>query len=371
MSAIRRHLLLLGAGHAHLAVLQAFARRPVAGVALTLVTPDRSTVYSGMIPGWLAGDYTLDDCRIPIELLAEKAGARLLLRRAQAWDADARRVVVSDGTALTYDMISVDTGSESAWSALPVGSCRWFPVRPIARFAEQWTSYEASSAARAASVVVVGGGAAGIELALSIRSRRTRRGDSGHVTLISRPSGVLPGHVRGAAALARQALREAGIWMLEGTARPVPGGVALEEGGFVRADAALLATGAQAPRWIEPAGVALSSDGFIQVHATHQSVSHPEVFAAGDVCARDTVGWSRSGVHAVHAGPVLATNLRNALLDQPLTAYRPRRRPLALLASGSQDAIVSWGSLATRGHWAWRWKRWIDRRFVRRFAEAA
>lgn len=371
MNQKRRHLVLLGAGHAHLAVLQALARQPIDGVDLTLVTPDQSTVYSGMIPGWLAGDYTLDACRIPVVPLAERAGARLLLQRAVSWDADARRVVLSDGTRLAYDLISLDIGSESAWSELPSGPCVWFPVRPIARFVEQWAAYDASPDARSAEIVVVGGGAAGIELALAIRARRERRADPGGVTMVSRPTGVLPRHVRDAAQLARRALVEAGVWVVEGSARPVSDGLVLDGGGAVRADAVLLATGAQAPRWIRLAGVAVSADGFVRVRATHQSVSHPEVFAAGDICARDEIGWARSGVHAVHAGPVLAANLRATLLGRSLKEYRPRRRPLALLSSGSQDAIVSWGPLVTRGRWAWQWKRWIDERFVRRYAEAA
>jgi pyridine nucleotide-disulfide oxidoreductase family protein len=371
MSPTRRHLVLLGAGHAHLAVLQAFARHPVEGVDLTLVTPDRSTVYSGMIPGWLAGNYTLDQCRIPVEHLAERSGARLRLQRAVSWDANERSLVISDGTLLTYDMISLDIGSESTWSALPSGPCQWYPVRPIARFAEHWAAYDATPTARSAAVVVVGGGAAGIELALSIRARRLRRGDTGGVTLVTRPAAVLQGHGRDAAGAARHALREAGVWVVKGTAKPAPDGVLLEEGGFIRADAVLLATGARSPQWIRPAGVALSADGFIQVRATHQSTSHADVFAAGDICARDDEGWARSGVHAVHAGPVLAENLQRVLRGQPMAEYRPRRHPLALLASGSEDAIVSWGWLVARGRWAWRWKRWIDERFVRRYAEAA
>jgi NADH dehydrogenase FAD-containing subunit len=72
-------------------------------------------------------------------------------------------------------------------------------------------------------------------------------------------------------------------------------------------------------------------------------------------------------VHAVRAGPVLARNLMAVLSGRPLTTYTPRRRSLYLLACGDRYAIVSWGKVSLEGRWAWRWKDWIDRRFIERF----
>jgi NADH dehydrogenase FAD-containing subunit len=101
------------------------------------------------------------------------------------------------------------------------------------------------------------------------------------------------------------------------------------------------------------------------VDSCHRSVSHSDVFAAGDVCSREDPRFARSGVHAVRAGPVLAANLVVALMGGHLRQYRPRRRSLYLLACGPRNAIVSWGKLSASGKWAWRWKDRIDRGFVR------
>ena len=49
-----KQLVLVGAGHAHAQILNAWRRDPVSGVALTLVSPDAVAPYSGMVPGWLA-----------------------------------------------------------------------------------------------------------------------------------------------------------------------------------------------------------------------------------------------------------------------------------------------------------------------------
>jgi hypothetical protein len=76
-------------------------------------------------------------------------------------------------------------------------------------------------------------------------------------------------------------------------------------------------------------------------------------------------------------GPVLVHNLRAALGDDQeggaedrALPYRPQRRYLALLATADGSAIAAWGSLSARGHWLWRWKDRIDRRFVQRFRVA-
>lgn len=56
-----------------------------------------------------------------------------------------------------------------------------------------------------------------------------------------------------------------------------------------------------------------------------------------------------------------------ALTGEPLRSYRPQRRTLYLVATGSRRAIVSWCGIAAEGAWAWRWKDSINRCFMRRY----
>ena len=46
-------LVLVGGGHAQIAVLKAFAMKPVPGLRLTIVTSSSRTPYSGMLPGYV------------------------------------------------------------------------------------------------------------------------------------------------------------------------------------------------------------------------------------------------------------------------------------------------------------------------------
>ena len=67
-----KHLLLLGAGHAHVQVLKRYAelvRHGALPPKITLVTPHPRQLYSGMVPGFVAGHYALEQCVIALEPL--------------------------------------------------------------------------------------------------------------------------------------------------------------------------------------------------------------------------------------------------------------------------------------------------------------
>lgn len=129
----------------------------------------------------------------------------------------------------------------------------------------------------------------------------------------------------------------------------------------------VLATGPHAPGLLRSSGLPLDEEGYLNVDTSLRSTGSKAVFAAGD-CARfpnDVV--VRSGVYAVRQGPILAHNLRAALMGGSSEEFRPPRRALYLIATGTRHAVATWGRWSWEGAWVWRWKQHIDRRFVRRF----
>ena len=122
------------------------------------------------------------------------------------------------------------------------------------------------------------------------------------------------------------------------------------------------ATLAAAAYWPRSSGLECDERGFVAVHRTLQSRSHPEVFAAGDCAALDA---PKSGVYALRAGETLARSFANLVRGEPPADFVPQARALLLLSCGGKRAIAHWGPWAAQGAWAWQWKNWIDRRWLR------
>lgn len=368
-----RRLVLLGGGHAHVHVLTEMAREPMPGVQAVLVTPHARQIYSGMLPGWIAGHYTLQQCAIALEPLARAAKVELALSSAVAIDAGERTVRLADGRVAEYDVLSIDTGSVLDRDAIPGAREHGLFLRPIEHFVQLYERLLALAGERVLNLVVIGGGAAGFEVALALHHRFNREGtERARVCLVTGDSTVLPGFSAAVREHAVRVLRRARVTVLNQRCTEIGSGqVQLDNGARLVCDVPLLALPTVAPPWLRDSGLALDAQGFVSTGQTLQSTSHPEVLAAGDVASRSDQALARSGVFAVRAGPALATNLRRKLAGGPLLPWQPKPRSLALLSCGGRRAIASWGNWSAQGRWVWAWKDWIDRRFVARYAEPA
>lgn len=366
-----RRLILVGGGHAHLSVLRALAHDKPADVEVVLITPSIYQNYSGMLPGWMAGHYRQSQCRIDLQPLVQTAGVQIIVDRIVGMDADRSCVVLSDRRTIDYDFLSLDVGCEIDASWLQMAAEKLLPVKPLDDFLLAWPKVlEVARLKSGYRLVVVGGGAAGVELAFAARHTMTIAKIDARVDLVVSESGLLVEHAPSVQRRVTRHLAQAGIVVHRLRAVGAPEGVLLSDGSLLPADCVIAATGSRAPYWLQRSKLQLDENGYIPVDGQYRSLSHPKVFAVGDVCARQDMVVPRSGVHAVYAGPVLASNLLAVLTGQPLVSYRPKRYSLYLLACGSQYAIASWAGFSAEGKWVWRWKDRIDRRFIARFSGA-
>lgn len=195
--AISQDLVLVGGGHAHVHVLKSFGMRPMPGVRVTLVTRDVETPYSGMLPGYVAGHYSLEECHIDLGRLARFAGARLIHDEAVGLDRAARLVLTRAHPQIRYDILSIDIGSAPRVDEVPGAAEHTVAVKPIDRFAARWEALLARACDMPRlRLAVVGGGAGGVELALSAQCRLAQlRGVEIEVILLTR-EGLLPSHNR-------------------------------------------------------------------------------------------------------------------------------------------------------------------------------
>jgi pyridine nucleotide-disulfide oxidoreductase family protein len=346
-------LLLVGAGHAHAAFLAAAAKAPLYGARITLVTPQATQLYSGMLPGVVAGHYRLQEAQFDVARLAERSFAELVVGEVRSLDPHRRAAILPDGRELHYDVASLNVGSLTDIS-VPGSAAHAIAVKPFELF------LAGLSAASVARVAVVGGGAAGTELAMAIRHR------GAHVTLYSdRPA--FPPHL--AARLAAE-LRRRGVDLRQGmSVSAVEAGPVVHAGAAHQAfDLVVWTAGAAPMPWLVRSGLALDDKGFVLVDAALRSVSHPEVFAVGDCATLRDAPHAKAGVYAVRQGQVLEANLRKVVQGGALEPYRPQKKALVLLSCGARYAIAGHGNWSAQGRWVWWWKNGIDRRWIKRLA---
>jgi len=368
MKSTRKRLVLIGGGHVHLSVLQALIKQCL-DIDVIMITPSTYQTYSGMLPGWMAGHYSMSECHIDLYSLVEAANVELILDRVTEINADLQYVKLSNNTQLEYDFLSVDVGSETNRSWVGALGKRLLPIRPLNEFTKRWQEIVADIRKKSNfNLIVVGAGAAGVEIALTAKYVFEQQGFTANVALVASKRGILPGHGVGVKKKVRDLLKRRGIILFEAEAVGTESGVLLDNNQHLYADIVIAATGSTSPYWLRTSHLALDKQGFISVDATHQSISHPNVFAAGDVCTRIDLTMDRSGVHAVFAGPVVAHNLISKITGGKLIRYYPRKYALYLMSTGPKYAIASWGPLTVEGNWIWRWKSLIDQKFINKFS---
>ncbi len=377
---IARDIVLVGGGHSHVGVLKRFGMQPLPGVRLTLICTDTHTPYSGMLPGYVAGHYDYDEVHIDLRRLAEFAGARLYRDAVVGLDRANRKVLCSNRPPVPYDVLSINTGSTPQLHGVPGAQAHAIAVKPIGRFNERWLALleRVRRHAEPTTVAVVGAGAGGVELllAMQVRLRRElqqlgRDPAALRFHLFTRSAHILPTHNARVRARFEALLAARGVQVHRGAAvaQVGPGRLHTAQGLVVDADEIVWVTRAGGPAWLQGTGLALDADGFIQVRDTLQTVTDPAIFAAGDVASMVGAPLEKAGVFAVRQGLPLARNLRLQVQGAALQPYHPQRHWLALIGTGERNAVASRGWMGFGGDWVWRWKEWIDRRFMRQFQE--
>jgi selenide, water dikinase len=376
-------MVLVGGGHSHVGVLRRFGLRQLpTNVRLTLVCTDTHALYSGMLPGYVAGHYSYADVHIDLRRLAAFAGAVICHDKAIGIDRQAQTVLCRGGEAIRYDFLSLNIGATPQVARVPGAREHSVPVKPIARFNQRWLALlervRSHSGSTTTTIAFVGGGAGGVELLLAMQYRLRRElrllgsdPDALSFHLITQGADILPTHNPGVRRRFRTVLAERSVQVHAGTeVREVQAGRLRTAGGRVfDADEIIWVTQAGGAPWLAGTGLALDGGGFVQVNDQLQSVTDPRIFAAGDVAAIVGHPLEKAGVFAVRQAEPLADNLRASVLGQALVSYRPQRQWLALISTGNRYAVASRGALGFGGGWVWRWKDWIDRRFMRRFSD--
>jgi selenide,water dikinase len=226
----------------------------------------------------------------------------------------------------------------------------------------------------------VGGGAGGVELAMTMQRHLDQilELQQGHpeamplqIHLFHRGAELIPAHSPWVRRRVQEILMNRGVQVHLGetVCEVLPHKIRCESGLAVECDRIFWVTQASAPNWLHDSGLKTDSKGFVLVSDTLQSLSHPHIFAAGDIATMINHPRPKAGVFAVRQGKPLFENLRRVLLSQPLIQYKPQKQFLSLIGTGDGEAIASWGRFGWQSPLLWRWKDHVDRKFMNRFRD--
>ena len=363
-------LVLVGGGHAQVALLKSLAMKPVTGLRTTLICPDVQTPYSGMLPGFVEGVWTAQDIHIDLARLAQMAGARLITAPATHLAVNDRQVQIEGRPPVHFDILSVNVGGAPNLNAIDGAAQNCIPVKPIGRFRSQLASLTENGYPQ--RIAIIGGGAAGCELALALSKRwHDATGRLPDIAIFTRGARLVPEMPSRAARLIFEALTGIGAAVHCGHAVTAveETRLQLENGSHHEFDTCFLVTPVAPPDWIAGSGLDRDKHGFVTVERTLQSTSHPFVFAAGDIASIIGDKRPKSGVYAVRAGPVLAHNVRQYLHGRRLRKWSPQSKALAILGTADGKAVATRGPHASSSR-AWWWlKKWIDRRWMAKYRD--
>ena len=407
-----KRLVLIGGGHAHVHTIKMFGMDPMPGLAITLITRDIETPYSGMIPGFVAGHYVREECHVDLGKLCSFSGVTLVHGEACGLDRNKQEVYCKDGRPpIRYDVVSFDIGISPKPLPLVFQSNRptITPVKPIDGFSYRWDiivsrvlSVEMNG--KPVRLAIVGGGAGGTELCFAMHHRLQQEmlkigKDISllHVTIFSRGSSLIAQHNQHVQNILHRIAREKGITvelnteivavemkreMMHGADLPsdsisqpsssthMSDQLISKDGRKFPFDEAIWCTDAVGQSWIKDTGLETTEEGFICVGATLESVNTPGVFACGDIAHLVASPRPKAGVFAVRAGPPLTLNLRRKLLNQsPLEPWTPQEQFLGLISTGDSYAVASKGPIGIEGAFLWKLKDRIDRTWMALYSD--
>ncbi|MGD1900118.1 MAG: selenide, water dikinase SelD [Phormidesmis sp.] len=384
---ITKNLVLVGGGHSHAIVLRKIGMNPwPANVKLTLITNLADTPYSGMLPCHISGLYDFDTAHIDLRPLTRFANCQLIMDQMVGLDPEKRRVICRDHPPIAYDTLSIDIGSTPTQSQVPGAAEYAIAAKPVPALLRAWAAYLkglerqlTEAPGTSATIAIVGGGVGGVELAFAMQVRlwelvgKYSKTPQQQVTvhIFHRGMNLAKGRNVRTQAMVERLCHQRGIQVHteEGVAKVSAHAVRTQSGQVIACDRTFWVTNASAPPWLTNSSLTLTPDGFIAVKDTLQTVSHPNIFAAGDVATMVNHKRPKAGVFAVRQGPPLYENLKSHVTKRPLKTFKPQRRYLNIIDTGTETAIASWGPFAVHSKWSRRWKNSIDQKFMRLFSD--
>jgi NADH dehydrogenase FAD-containing subunit len=364
-----KHLVLAGAGHAHMVTLQNITEFRTRGHEVTVVGPTSVHYYSGMGPGMLGTSYTPEQIRFNSREIVERSGGHFIQDSVVRIDAESRVLHLQSGATVEYDILSCNCGSAIAHSFGADTGCAVYGVKPIENLLAAKAAICSAGAQKMLKIGIVGGGPSAAELAGNILQLVERESLVAPQIIIFCRTDFMGRFSSRVQQACYRYLTIAGVDIRQ--ADPVVsvnGGTIITQHGHTEAvDILFEAQGIKPSPIFAESGLEIGPDGGLAVNAYLQAVAHPEIFGGGDCIHFRESPLDKVGVFAVRQNPVLFHNLLASLDGGRLKRFSPGGDYLLIFNLGRGYGVLQKNKLFLKGRLAFLIKDYIDRRFMKKF----
>ncbi len=346
-----KHLVLAGGGHTHSLLLRRWAKNPnkrPRGL-ITLINRSSHTLYSGMIPGVIAGIYQKEEAQINLRYWADKASVAIVIAEIEGLDLKNNHVILKNRAPIFYDNLSLDVGSETVKNNQYnyIGNeDQVITIKPFSKTLKWLEQEDDRLKLFSTEITVVGSGLAAIEIVFALRRRWPGR----HINLRAN-------NLDSKFSIKRLLLKQSIKIIKEDY--PIKGPV-------------ILCTGNQSPEWLRNSGLPVNSSGRIFTNKKLQVEENSNIFAVGDCGTIRNFYRPPSGTWAVKAASPLARNLERINTKIKIINWQPQQFSLQLLGINIEFkkniGIAFWGPIIFGPlPLIWKLKQFLDKSFMHKF----
>ena len=357
---IEKNLVLIGGGHSHLNVLKSFSMNKIDGLRITLISDVYETPYSGMLPGYIENDYSLDDIKVDLYKICYHGNFRFIVSEVNNIDGIKKIIHFRNRPPLSFDYLSINIGINNDIKDIKNADKFALRLKPISKI----NYNEIVNNLEGKKVGIIGSGPAGVEVSLALKKRYKKI----EILLFTGESGLLGNYSNSSKNSILKRLNDAKIKVIfkDKVAEITKNKIVTKSSKSYLIDKAILSTNGVPPKWLKKTNLTLSQEGFIETNNKLQT-NFDHIFAAGDVINFSQKKLTKSGVYAVKSGIVLTKNIRNFILNKSLINYRPQKYYLSIIGLSNGTALAYKYNLHLTSRIILSLKKYIDLKFINKF----
>jgi len=365
---MKKQVVFVGAGHAHLYCLTNLRRIQSLGAETTVISPNEHHYYSGMGPGLLSGIYSPAECRFFVEKMAKQNNARFIKEKVIKVNPENNQLILNSGKEIFYDVVSFNVGSEIDKSTIDELKGEVIPIKPIENLLLARQTILKLNSKNLKRFYIIGGGAAGVEVAGNLWRLLASTKLNAEINIVSTEN-ILSQYPKKVRSCALKSLLQRGIKVYERTkVERIDGSkLSLKDTTNLEQDFVFLATGIQPTNIFSDSGLPLAEDSSFLVNSHLQSLMYDNIFGGGDCISLKNKPLKKIGVYAVRQNRILFNNICKLLSHGDLEEFKPQKKYLLILNLGNGKGIAWRGNRTLYGKFPFLLKNYIDKRFMKKF----